>query len=686
MKNTAWVVEGNNCRNVFQIISFLLVFLSICRIEDTLACPDLVDSDRCLCYTFEDATFLDCQDTTLKDVKSALQIVSHIHTFSIYDLDSNEEELGPHFIPQNACIKHIHISRTSLKSVSEEAFAPLKKCLETLSIVSSKVKLIPHKAISGMLNLMSVELTSNTIEEVPNYSFYGLPLAKVSLKGNMVQHISENAFSGLEHTLKEVDLSENNLTTFPITPIAKLKTLRSLKLAWNEMSLCPTNEETELKSLEYLDLNSNNFELISEDCLKFSPSLTILSFHFNFIKNINYRAFYSLVNLKSIDLSYNRLKILNSNLFQSNKNLEFINLSHNHLHHINGLLCNMPSLTKNILNDDLIHLHELTVLYLGYNNIKYISATAYKNLNKVVQIDLEHNKLQTIPIELLNSVENHIKEISIKENIIICRCQKNNTWTWIQDHPKIIEPNSVNCFNNEYPNGKCNFPLIAQVSVDKHNDGSVSVSWFIRNRTSIKYLQIMYYNEESLEVYSKYITRNETSTTLPELQNNLNYIVCLLALLETPIYNDDVEDLEINITDLNFNHLTKINKSIAEAIITQSTTSECLAFDTFKKPLTIKTKNNKVYKISSILNRRLGLIVGCSLGVVVFFIMVSVLLYTKIKERKRIAKSEPAWAEMNDYHSIHSKEDIIQSSTTASTDNILLGMSKGRYSSVDKMK
>lgn len=80
--------------------------------------------------------------------------------------------------------------------------------------------------------------------------------------------------------------------------------------------------------------------------------------------------------------------------------------------------------------------------------------------------------------------------------MIICRCQKNNTWTWIQDHPKIIKPNAVVCFNDDYPREKCNFPIIAQVSVDKYNDNSVSVSWFIRNRTAIKGLQILYYNED----------------------------------------------------------------------------------------------------------------------------------------------------------------------------------------------
>lgn len=82
------------------------------------------------------------------------------------------------------------------------------------------------------------------------------------------------------------------------------------------------------------------------------------------------------------------------------------------------------------------------------------------------------------------------------DNIIICNCQKDNTWIWIQDHPKIIKASSVTCLNNEYPKEKCNIPVISQLSIDKHKDNSVSISWFIRNRTAIKALQILYYGED----------------------------------------------------------------------------------------------------------------------------------------------------------------------------------------------
>ncbi|KPJ03724.1 hypothetical protein RR46_04336 [Papilio xuthus] len=78
----------------------------------------------------------------------------------------------------------------------------------------------------------------------------------------------------------------------------------------------------------------------------------------------------------------------------------------------------------------------------------------------------------------------------------MCSCQRNNTWTWIQDHPKIIDSSAVTCLNDEYPKEKCDFPTITQLSIDKHKDNSVSVSWFIRNRTAVKSLQIMYYDDD----------------------------------------------------------------------------------------------------------------------------------------------------------------------------------------------
>lgn len=179
---------------------------------------------------------------------------------------------------------------------------------------------------------------------------------------------------------------------------------------------------------------------------------------------------------------------------------------------------------------------------------------------------------------------------------------------------------------------------------------------------------------------SRYLERSEVSVHINDLEPNLNYIVCIITLHDEPPSGIDYDSKpEVNGTsEIESNVTARLTQDIAAAILMKSPSSECVSFNTFRKPVTVKTKPIKIFDITLILNRRMGLIVGCSLGCIVFFFMVSILLYTKIKERKRIAKSDPNWSEMNDFHSIYSKEDVIQDSTTASTDNILLGVSKNK--------
>lgn len=112
------------------------------------------------------------------------------------------------------------------------------------------------------------------------------------------------------------------------------------------------------------------------------------------------------------------------------------------------------------------------------------------------------------------------------DNVILCSCQKDNAWVWIQDHPKVIKSNLVTCFNNEYPKEKCDVPVISQLSVDRHKDNSVSVSWFIRNRTAIKALQILYYGEDGHTDVSKATLNQKNKNSLSIKHNILNIFSC----------------------------------------------------------------------------------------------------------------------------------------------------------------
>lgn len=92
----------------------------------------------------------------------------------------------------------------------------------------------------------------------------------------------------------------------------------------------------------------------------------------------------------------------------------------------------------------------------------------------------------------------------VTENMLKCNCERNNTWVWIQDHPKLIDVNSISCL--DFPEEKCDIPVISQLAIDKHRDNSVSISWFVRNRTAIKALQLLYFNSADDIVSKAYCT------------------------------------------------------------------------------------------------------------------------------------------------------------------------------------
>lgn len=143
---------------------------------------------------------MECHDTTTTEIKNILEITPNVNSLSITELKDDIEVLGPQFIPKGACVKHFQISQTNIKDIVDDSFTQLQMCLETLKVVESKVKLIPYKALSGLSKLISVDLTSNDIAEIPSYSFYGLPIVKLNLKGNKIRDISETAFSSLQTT------------------------------------------------------------------------------------------------------------------------------------------------------------------------------------------------------------------------------------------------------------------------------------------------------------------------------------------------------------------------------------------------------------------------------------------------------------------------------------------------------
>lgn len=126
-----------------------------------------------------------------------------------------------------------------MEELHDHCLLTLKPELESISLVSGKLKEIPQKAFTGLVKLIALDMESNEISDLPSYSFYGLHLIKLNVKGNRIQKVSEYAFAGLEDSLSELDMAENKLQQFPMMALRRLERLRLLRLAWNEISSIP---------------------------------------------------------------------------------------------------------------------------------------------------------------------------------------------------------------------------------------------------------------------------------------------------------------------------------------------------------------------------------------------------------------------------------------------------------------
>lgn len=220
-------------------------------------CPPPDTMPGCPCYNFEDGLFLECAGATEESLRTALSGVIHaaegegaiVQSLSVYELDRRVEELRSVAFPAGSQIRHLQISHSAIREISEDAFKRLGKSLESLALVSGRLPHVPQKALATLTSLRALDLEANLVHELPSYSFYGLSLIKLNLKGNQIIKISEYAFAGLEDTLTDLNLAENKIRVFPMTSLRRLEHLTSLRLAWNEVSELPEDGYSDRKSV-----------------------------------------------------------------------------------------------------------------------------------------------------------------------------------------------------------------------------------------------------------------------------------------------------------------------------------------------------------------------------------------------------------------------------------------------------
>lgn len=131
---------------------------------------------------------------------------------------------------------------------------------------------------------------------------------------------------------------------------------------------------------------------------------------------------------------------------------------------------------------------------------------------------------------------------------------------------------------------------------------------------------------------------------LSKLSSNTRYLICVFGLGNWMTSRMEEEDSSPMMEQLNFTQI-EILVSVPSSQMTDSSTSRCAEVKTLDAPDAIISSDGSamggdVGSVSSFLTRRLGLIVGCCMGFIVFLLLVSVLGYLKVKKQREAVKRD----------------------------------------------
>lgn len=316
---------------------------------------------------------------------------SHLNSLEYLDLSNNNLSVVPKGLPRSIVL--LHLERNAIRSIPGDALTSVRN-LEYLLLHNNKLRSrsIHPMAFQGLKKLHTLHLYNNLLERVPR----GLPrrAKTLMLLHNHVSEIGRNDLS-LLYTLTELNLSYNKLTNPKIHRDAfrKLRMLEMLDLSGNSLHAVPLGLPHSLKVLE---IKNNQLSMIPDGALTGMQKLQKLILSDNKLKlNSAYQgAWMELSALTTLDLSGNQLTHIPSDLPES---LEYIYLQSNRISNvpasafegtpnIKGIFLRSNRLSVDSIDESsFAHLVNLQVLDFGTGNTELSSKTDEQEGGEVKQ-------------------------------------------------------------------------------------------------------------------------------------------------------------------------------------------------------------------------------------------------------------------------------------------------------------
>ncbi|XP_056381831.1 PH domain leucine-rich repeat-containing protein phosphatase 2 isoform X3 [Hyla sarda] len=226
--------------------------------------------------------------------------------------------------------------------------------------------------------LSTVDLSCQSLEEIPEHLFYCQDITNLNLRHNFLQLHSAAGVTSLCRfsQLKVLNLSQNKLGDFPLQ-LCEITTLTELNVSCNGLTHLPS-QVGQMLSLQILNLDGNCLTSLPEElgCLQ---QLSCLSISFNDLSSIP-SVFEKLCLVEKLCMAGNRMESLSLQTLRNMAHLKSIDLRMNHLTQVIGTMEGIDNITQFDVRDN-----QLTALDL-------------RCLGNLEQLHCEHNQLKELTL------------------------------------------------------------------------------------------------------------------------------------------------------------------------------------------------------------------------------------------------------------------------------------------------